>query len=283
MTQPPADAVQRRILNWGGYRLLSITPETRSQAQALLERGDIQGVHVSAWFGAGQAELDEFATLPGVQGLAIQGLEDIDYTQVYGNALRLLELVDEVPWPDFSCFPQLSRFAADAKKRDVARLPATLTSLALSHYRGVDLASLAHLVELGSLDLNYPGKLVSLHGLPASVESLGLGNASKLADIEAIRNCNLVRMTLDACRSIRSLDALGTQPRLERLMLSKLGEVESIACLAQCPRLEFLSLPGTRIVDGDLRCCHAIGYVHFEPQPHYSHRPADFRNRGGGR
>jgi hypothetical protein len=212
-------------------------------------------------------------------------LTDIDISGVhYLNALRSISLSNNKQKIDFSCFPELENASIDwnekltnlntckklerlviwkfkPRSKDFIELKEldALQSLEITQSNIESFSGIEYLHRLNSFEGHYLPKLESLKGIEAASKKLKiliLDNSKKLVNYE---------------------DWLSKLEVLEKLILSKCGELKDLKFINEIHNLKFFSFIHTNIKDGNLDILEErkIEYVGFDDKRHYSHKMKD--------
>jgi len=197
-----------------------------------------------------------------------------------------LELDRNVPYPDFSAFPDmedcfLSRWGKNAEKvLNCTRL----TQLNVIGVPYQDLEALSLLGELRMLKLTQCVKLLSFDGAERlrSLHHLECVRCPGLSNIEALAACQeLQYVEFTVCRRIQDVTALSELRKLRALHMEDCGKIRSVGFLKKCRQLETLLLMGdTDVVDGDLSIFMDLPGLRnwtFAKRRHYLHSEEQIR------
>lgn len=132
-----------------------------------------------------------------------------------------------------------------------------LKSLLLAQCRIESLQGIQHLNQLSSLEIAYLRSLKSLKGL---------GNL----------DVSLKFLKIEACKNIQDISDIGLLKNLEKLSLTKCGELTSINFIRNLKKLTGFSFLSTNVLDGDISPCTRLKQVYFTNKKHYSHKENDF-------
>lgn len=132
-----------------------------------------------------------------------------------------------------------------------------LESLLLAQCRIESLQGIQHLNTLSSLEIAYLRSLKSLKGL---------GNL----------DVSLKFLKIEACKNIQDISDISLLTNLEKLSLTKCGELTSINFIRNLKKLTGFSFLGTNVLDGDISPCTRLKQVYFTNKKHYSHKEKDF-------
>lgn len=180
------------------------------------------------------------------------------------NQLKALDLVTPPDLLiDLEQLPNLQKLGADWRQvKDSIDRAQSIEHLFLLHYGERDLQPLAHLSRLQSLRFKDRPALRSLHGLAAlrALTELGIFGAAHLEHIAEIESAEgLLKLELQSCRRIASIESLASCRRISSLNLSECGQIDSIRALGALSSLVDLQLYGTtKVVDGDLSPLQAL-------------------------
>lgn len=138
-----------------------------------------------------------------------------------------------------------------------------LTSLGVRHYPFPDLEPLRAMTQLRELLIGNTRRIHSLAGIEAlpALETLQVIDVAAPLDVAALAagSRGLRFLQLASCSQLRSVEAIGSLDRLEKLDLNDTGKIPSIRALAHLSALRTLYLAGTtNIVDGDLSPLFAL-------------------------
>ena len=222
-----------------------------------IEEG-IEELVVGELRGAVRDSIDFLAQVPWMKSFMLSDLLIKDISGVHFlTELRSLDMSDYSGKPiDFSHFPYLDQCYLEFNKgrASVGRCQ-SLRDLSLQHYCYRDLSPLTSLSNLTSLWFSQ-GSLgdVSEIGAFPELRTLSLLLLRNLKDFSPIAGLKeLTELNLQCSKGIDKLDSLATMGALRSLNLVDCGDIESLAPLEACPKLESLCFGGdTKILDGDI-------------------------------
>jgi hypothetical protein len=137
-----------------------------------------------------------------------------------------------------------------------------------------ELSTLSNLKELVLTDANVSD--LGGIGALARLERLGLQGLLKLKSLAGIEGLtNLLELEISECPAVPRLDSLRSLLRLQKLVLSNDGPIETLQPLHGLSELDWLVFPGTtEILDGDLNVLLRLPNlktVAFKDRQHYTH------------
>ena len=198
--------------------------------------------------------------------------------------LRALSVMTYCKTPiGFSAFPHLEDCALEWRPKSESLFSCTtLRKLFVNRYKKNDVDAFSNLLNLESLAiLNAP--VNNLRGLSQvkRLRYLRLANLRRLTSLAGIEGlAALEELNVDTCRSIGSIDEVGSLSRLRKLHVSNSGEIESLKPIEKLSNLEWVTfVESTNISDGDLSALlrhKKLSRVSFQNRRHYSHRREDF-------
>jgi hypothetical protein len=265
---PGADTTDVRSRRENGFavedmddgRTLVVTAGWSSQAEAALQRPDVDGVWLNYARGYTEPDLSFVGSWPIRRLLVLdRGLNDLSPLANLGATLEDLSLQSAPDAElDLGWFPNLRSLAADwTQVRETLYAPAHLSRLVAFEYTGDDLEPLAVQPSLQAIDLKGAAGLQTLAGvdqLPI-LTSLKIAAAPRLYDIDQIAStaATLRRLSLEACRRVESLEPVSSLAELPFLGIADCRSISSLQPLARLERLEqFYAWGSTRIEDHDL-------------------------------
>lgn len=216
--------------------------------EALLAETGVERVAFRAPFFAGGGTLDFLRTFaPQVRDVAVEGpaLGAAD-AAVLGDLPRLeaLSLPGEVKAVDFSRLSALRRCVLEGGKTpgNVARAPA-LEDLGVFRAGLPDLRALEGAPRLRKLFVAEWGRLTSLDGLQGSaVEELEVRAVPRLVHVGAVAQMPALRaLTLQGCRRVEDLEAVGRVGTLESLRVTDGPPVDALEWMAGAGSLASLA------------------------------------------
>jgi len=183
----------------------------------------------------------------------------------------------------FAEFPQLQDCALEWRRQCKSLFSClTLKKLFVNCYKKNDVDAFSSLVNLESLSL-LSAPVHNLRGLiPLKhLRYLRLANLRKLTSLAGIEGLvALEELNIDTCRTIGSIDEIGSLTRLRKFHFGNCGEIESLKPLEKLTSLEWVTfVESTNILDGDLSPLMQpknLSRVSFQNRRHYSHRREDF-------
>ena len=123
--------------------------------------------------------------------------------------------------------------------------------------------------------------VVSLDGLEdLKIEQFEAYYCSKLESIKALEGVSkhLNTLILENCKNVKDFDRLRTCSEMEKMILTKCGEIPNLKWLKSMKKLKMFTFLDTHITDGDLSNCMGIHYVYFRNSKNYNHRVEEFSN-----
>lgn len=148
----------------------------------------------------------------------------------------------------------------------------TLQKLSLGYQNQRDLINVCSKGSLLDLDIDHC-KIESLDGIDKaySLRSLTLSHNQRLGDISQLErlSSSLEELTIDTCSQITDFSPLASLTQLKHLVLCGTNKLPSLLFLNSMPNLATFVLTMT-VVDGDIRPCLRIPYVHIANRRHYN-------------
>ncbi len=180
---------------------------------------------------------------------------------------------------DFNLFPELRIAGIEfTKGRSSIFKVQNLDSLSMVHCPYADLRPVTSLENLTSLSLNQ-GSLVDISDIGSfeKLQKLELTLLRKLENISSLANAqSICSLSLEGCRRITRLDAIGEMSALRVLKIPDCGEIESLKPLLKCKNLEELRFEGGTIIsDGDMSVLlnmPNLNRVWMANRRHYTHK-----------
>jgi internalin A len=239
-------------------RTLVVTGAWTSDALAALGRDDVDGVWLNYARGFTEVDLSFVGAWP-IRRLDVLDRKLTDLAPIERLAATLEHLsVQATPGAvlNLAAFPGLRSLAAEwrAVRETVADTDGLRELIALN-YDERDLWPLAENEELTKVVLKPADHLESLAGVEAlsNLRDLEILAAPILDDLADLGGQPLRKLKLQDCRSVHSLDAIGTVTSLRFLGISDCGPIDSLRPLSLLDSLEtFHAWGSTRIVDADL-------------------------------
>ena len=267
-----------------GPRAVVTTVWREEMTKHLVETGvfELELNDGKGWQGS---NLSFLAALPQLQSLKIIDLKIASVKPIHSlHRLRELSVITYCKTEiRFSAFHQLERCSLEWRPKASSLFDCTtLKKLFVNGYEGKDVVPFARLVNLESLAiLNSP--IENLHGLGVlkNLRNLRLARLKRLTSLAGIEGlANLEELEVHTCRSIGSVEEVGSLSRLRKLYLNNDGEIQTLKPLAKLDALEsVLFYESTNILDGDLTPLlkqRNLSRVSFQNRRHYSHRREDF-------
>lgn len=198
--------------------------------------------------------------------------------------LKFLSLSNKNQAIDFSCFPELEDGSIDWNNKliNIATCK-KLRRLVLWKYKpkSKSFLELDGLTALQSLEIT-ESNIESFSGIESlvklnSFEGTYLSKLESLAGIELLSK-NIRTLVLNTCKSLKDYGtALGTLTNLEKLILSKCGELNDLDFITTMRKLIFFSFVNTNIKNGNLSPLKEkkLDYAGFDDKRHYSHKMKD--------
>jgi hypothetical protein len=255
----------------------SVGAEIKSRKCAEIEFNDAKG-----WKGNDLSFLSEFPNLKALKiiDFTIASVEPIHLLK----ELQALEIMTYCLTPiRFSSFPMLEdcglewRSGAESLFEQVK-----LRKLFVNSYKGKGAEAFGRLVNLENLAiLNAPIENLNFLETLGKLRVLRLANLKKIHSLKGIeRLVNLEELEIHTCRSIGSIDEIGSLPVLKKLYLNNDGDIASFKPLKRLENLEaVIFYESTNVVDGDLSHLALqknLSRVSFQNRRHYSHKREDF-------
>lgn len=183
---------------------------------------------------------------------------------------------------DFSKLERLNRVSIDWRPcLDSLHHLSTLKVIRIDKYKAQDLSKFVALQNLQRLDL-VMGTFQSLKGIELfpNLAQLMLYRCSKLTDVSSITGISLKELEIESCKKIANLEVIFEVQSLEKLIIDKCHELDSIAGISNLSKLNKVTVADTSILDGDMTkfgLLHNKGVkVWFTSKKYYSHRLEDF-------
>ena len=182
---------------------------------------------------------------------------------------------------DFGSFPYLEDASVDwNNKLNNLHLCKRLNKLVLWLYKpkSGSFQELKNLSSVKSLKITQSNvnSLSGLEGLNQleEFEAYYLTKLENFAPVDVISQ-TLRSLTLENCKKLHDYEgALGSLTNLQKLILSRCGNLNDLQFVNHLKKLSFFSFVGTNITDGDLSLLlkAKIEYVGFDDKRHYSHK-----------
>lgn len=238
--------------------------------------------HAKGWKGNDLSFLSEF---PELKALTILDFTITSVEPIHSlKELQFLRVMTYCRTPiRFSSFPVLEDFGLEWRAGAESLFEhVRLRKLFVNSFKGKDAEAFGRLVNLENLAiLNAPiGNLNFLETL-GKLRVLRLANLKKIHSLKGIeRLVNLEELEIHTCRSIGSIDEIGSLPVLKKLYLNNDGDIASFKPLKRLENLEaVIFYESTNVVDGDLSPLALqknLSRVSFQNRRHYSHKREDF-------
>ena len=262
-----------------GHFAILRSPWTPKDAEAF-RRSRVRRIHISLR----EADMPFVRDLVGVEEVDIIGAKADGVVAALPD-LRVLSLQNSSDDPiDFAAFKRLERLVFDWRpKGETAFEAVTLKSLAIHHYKQLDLTPFWRLDRLEGLRVDNSLRLQTLDGVAAlgALKVLSLLDDQGLSDISALAamDHSLDELELNLCHKVKEVASIARHGALRRLSLIDCGHLPSLAPLAGLAHLEEFYFYGTtNITDGDMSPIlglPALRKIAFASRRHYSHTVAD--------
>lgn len=181
---------------------------------------------------------------------------------------------------DYSVFPSLQYLAVIQEK--ISALPSNLTELHICgvKFRDNTLSSLDFPQTLRSLHLTR-SNIVSLIGLPPSIEDLQVNYTRSITSLVGIDSCanNLHLLELDHCPNLTAYTLLESCVNMEKLLITSCGDMPNVEFVRRMPHLGHFAFYGTYVRNNDLLPIMSIPSVFFRNNKSYNYRLKDFDKR----
>lgn len=231
--------------------LIDVPAGRAKEAIDLYAEKGASGFYFNGFRGSGQEVVDEVLARVNPKIVGISGVVDFDFSSIYRNrGVSELILGYKMPWPEFDRLERIKSFSALSIDGLIESIPACIESLDLQKFSNRNLFEFEKFKRLKKLRLGHAGRLVTLDGLPSSVVELDLSYCPKLCDIDALAGCMLESLIFDHCKKISSYAALYGQIELRHMLLSDLGQMESIEFVKKLHKLSSFNIHNTIVKEG---------------------------------
>ena len=241
-------------------RTLVVTGRWTAEANAAVQRGDVDGVWLNYARGYSEPDLSFLDAWPIKRLLVIdRSLTDLAPLSRLGASLEGLSF-QAAPGTavDLAAFPHLREVgAAWDDVRDTLYGPEYLQRVTLLDYDEIDLQPLTVQPALQEIKLKVAPKLETLDGVAGfpTLAELTIQAARELHGLVDVASLapTLRSLEFEACLDIQDLQAVGGLTELRFLGISDSGSISSLHPVGELALLECLYAWGsTRIEDGDL-------------------------------
>lgn len=179
---------------------------------------------------------------------------------------------------NYSCFRHLKTLITN--QNGGLMFPESLTTLHLwdQKLKEKDLTGIAFPSLLSHLEIN-KSNILSLEGLPGSLESLSISYCRNFSDISGIeRTATRLRyLEINHCPHLGDVSRIKECENLSKLLILDSGSISDLNFLSALRQLEHFSFYGTDVKSADLSNLFSIPYVYFKNSPHYTHKMSDFK------
>ena len=267
-------------------RTLVLNGEWTSAAAPYMQEHGLVGLRLSGYLGWRSTNLDFLREAPFVEYLEILTTKLEDISGIYAlKELSYLSLEGKTPALDLSQFPRLKTLATGRVSplflRDLGK-GKTIRKLVLMGPGDKVLGALNELPVLENLGISY----ASIRDLSFAARAPGLRRLSLIAckllrsltGIESLRE--LLVLWIEQAKTLSDIGALAQVQTLRTLNLKECPNIETISGLRMLPNLETVGLmQTTNVKDGDLSPLLTLPELKnatFLDRPHYSHRNNEF-------
>jgi internalin A len=240
-------------------RTLVVTGSWTAEAEAALDRSDVDGVWLNYARGYSEPDLSFLGEWPIRRLLVLdRKITDLAPLGRLGQTLEELSVQAAPGTPvDLAGLPRLTSLgAAWDEVHDTFHEPEGLREIVIVDYDEVDLQPLSVQPSLETITLKAAPRLETLYGVDHfALRKLHVGLARELEDIDALAlaSQSLREVDFETCLGIYEIEGLGELGQLRFLGISDCGRIPSIRPLENLTRLECLYAWGsTRVEDGDL-------------------------------
>ena len=240
-------------------RTLVVTSSWTAEAEAALDRSDVDGVWLNYARGFSEPDLSFVGEWPIRRLLVLdRKITDLSPLGRLGRTLEELSVQAAPGTPvDLAGLPRLTSLAAAWDEvDDTLHEPEGLREIVTFDYDEVDLQPLSVQSSLENVTLKAAPRLESLYGVDHfALRKLQVALARELEDIDAlaIASQSLREVDFETCLGIYDIESLSELAQLRFLGISDCGRIPSIRPLVTLTQLECLYAWGsTRVEDGDL-------------------------------
>jgi hypothetical protein len=204
---------------------------------------NIDGEHKGADFLQERLEL-RYLHLPRQRGMfSLRRLVNLRVLSLHGSNFC-----------DYDALLQLRGFSAfnwGSDSADIRKLSASthLASLSLNKTNISTLNGISEFLELRELDVYAAPKLVDI------------------SDLERMPDSRIDRIQFERCANIKDWSVLGAVKSVRHLLLISCGKMETLEFVRSLPKIQYVAVPETKILDGNLAKCfdnpslRAIGFL----------------------
>ncbi|EJL74391.1 hypothetical protein [Chryseobacterium populi] len=266
--------------------IFSFAPDNRADIQRSIEyikKNKVKYISLSEKLLEKVDNLDFLGDMDFIEEIYISKY-DMDFSGIYKlKNLKALSVIYQkvTPTIDYSRFEKLEDLSIDWYNKEIdlsenknlkkliiwkfkpknksfsyIKLPQSIESLEVTesnihNLEGLELANLKH------FEGHYCTKLTSLSGLKESAD-------------------HLQSLTLSSCGSLVNYQELEHCKNLEKIILTRCGEMQSLSWLKNLKKVSHISFLHTKVIDGDIRYCLGIKYVAFTNSRHYNYKMEQF-------
>lgn len=235
------------------------------------------------WLKNKNISLDFLADYPFIESITIGLVVDFKPLYYLKNLKYFsIEPVNKIQYLDFSKFPDLETLCTDWYKQfpDLSNNH-KLKNLMLFKYSPIS-KSLQDLQLPGcleSLDIRQTN-IINLEGIhQENLRVFCLYGARNLTSVQGIKNISnqLTEIDIESCRKLINYEELSVCSSLQRLDLTKCGDMQNLSWIKNLNNLNHFTFLDTKILDGDISPCHSINYVAFINSKNYNYYFKDFK------
>ncbi|UKB82734.1 hypothetical protein LF887_17170 [Chryseobacterium sp. MEBOG06] len=209
---------------------------------------------------------------------------DMDYSGIYQlKNLKSLSVIYQKVKPniDYSKFKKLEDLSIDwynkeldlSENKNLKKLVIWKFKPKTKSFSFVKLPTSLEILEITESNIQ------SLEGLEIkNLKSFEGHYCSKLTSLDGLRGISdhLQSFILGSCGNLTNYDDLTYCKNLEKIILTRCGDMESLDWLKSLKKVKHFTFMNTKVLDGDVSLCSGIKYVAFTNSRNYNHKMEDF-------